>query len=284
MKREVALQHNAHLRNTFVKPIFVWEPIEGSCRTSELSLLYEAMQVVDVFSPNEHELGLLFNTSTREINEPTPTELLHTRCRTLLIMGFGDRPSAVVIRRGEFGCLVASHDRITNFPAYHTPPMNSTSEEALAWYASKTANWDVTGGGNAFLGGFCAGLLYRPNDQIDNLGFTDFEHAAIYGSVAASFAIEQISMPKLSQSLSGKELWNGECKSSSTKFLKVLERLLSGFAPFLGFCSFYSISKRGVKEVSIQERCLLIWSVDSRRRPLEEDERYMYQPRTSFNA
>lgn len=35
------------------------------------------------------------------------------------------------------------------------------------------------------------------NDQIGNLGFMEFETAAIYPNVSASFAIKQVGMPKL---------------------------------------------------------------------------------------
>ena len=38
--------------------------------------------------------------------------------------------------------------------------------------------------------------------------YTDCELAAFYGNVAASYAIEQLSVPRLSIT-GGKELWNG---------------------------------------------------------------------------
>lgn len=212
-KRRDILDGYPHLRDTFIIPIFVWEPIEGSCRPSELDSFYKALKVVDVFSPNERELGLLFSGPNRGEDKLMPRELLHRRCQQLLALGFGKKPSAVVVRMGASGCLIASHSRFVDLPAYHTPPTDSAPEELTAWQENKTETWDVTGGGNAFLGGYCVGLLSRPNDQIDNFGFTEFELAATYGSVAASFAIEQIGMPTLSQSGDGKELWNGDGKS-----------------------------------------------------------------------
>ena len=39
-------------------------------------------------------------------------------------------------------------------------------------------------------------------------GFTDYEVAAFYGNVAASYAIEQLSVPQMSI-VEGKEMWNG---------------------------------------------------------------------------
>lgn len=42
-------------------------------------------------------------------------------------------------------------------------------------------------------------------------GYNLFEVAALYGTVAASFAIEQVGMPKLTpRKWDGKERWNGE--------------------------------------------------------------------------
>ncbi|KAL9021296.1 MAG: hypothetical protein Q9185_001501 [Variospora sp. 1 TL-2023] len=59
---------------------------------------------------------------------------------------------------------------------------------------------DPTGAGNAFLGGYAIALQETP----------DFVKAARYGTVAASFALEQIGLPVLSiDPCSGEEVWNG---------------------------------------------------------------------------
>lgn len=77
-----------------------------------------------------------------------------------------------------------------------------------------------TGAGNAFLGGFCAGLF----DNSKILGLTDFEAATSYGSVAASFAVEQVGMPKRSYNgCTKKELWNGE--SAYDRLVEYVKRL-----------------------------------------------------------
>ena len=57
---------------------------------------------------------------------------------------------------------------------------------------------DPTGAGNAFLGGYSIGYLQTGGD---------IEQAACYGSVAASFALEQVGMPKRIDG--DEELWNG---------------------------------------------------------------------------
>jgi len=74
-------------------------------------------------------------------------------------------------------------------PAYH-----QTGEKVI----------DPTGGGNTFLGGFSITLA-----RATNIDFTAIKNAVVYGSVAASFAIEQIGMPKLGRA-EGEETWNDE--------------------------------------------------------------------------
>ncbi|KAI0099928.1 Ribokinase-like protein [Nemania sp. FL0031] len=58
---------------------------------------------------------------------------------------------------------------------------------------------DPTGGGNTFLGGLAVALARGKG----------VEEAAAWGSVAASFAIEQIGMPILGHDHEGHETWNG---------------------------------------------------------------------------
>jgi hypothetical protein len=58
---------------------------------------------------------------------------------------------------------------------------------------------DPTGGGNGFLGGLAVALARGKG----------LEEAAVWGSVAASFAIEQVGMPVLGRDEEGRETWNG---------------------------------------------------------------------------
>ncbi|KAI1324166.1 Ribokinase-like protein [Xylariaceae sp. FL0255] len=58
---------------------------------------------------------------------------------------------------------------------------------------------DPTGGGNAFLGGLAVALARGKG----------LEEAAEWGSIAASFAIEQVGMPLLGHDSEGRETWNG---------------------------------------------------------------------------
>ena len=70
-------------------------------------------------------------------------------------------------------------------PAYHTD-------------AEKVV--DPTGGGNTFLGGLAVALARGKS----------IEEACAWGSVAASFAIEQVGVPELGKDEEGRETWNGE--------------------------------------------------------------------------
>lgn len=189
------------------RPIFVWEPVPDSCKSSELQKCFEALQYVDVISPNLLELNLLFEDGAQPQAQPgetLDTELLRRRCNELLTKGFGSKPSAVVVRLAERGCYVAQVVRHMLLPAFHQARDELKGNEKENWTEKVV---DPTGGGNAFLGGFCIGLLSNPN----SFGMTEFEIGAIHGTVAASFAIEQPGMPRLSRhEEDGQELWNGE--------------------------------------------------------------------------
>ena len=64
---------------------------------------------------------------------------------------------------------------------------------------------DPTGGGNGFLGGFAVGLVRNDGDVVE---------AARWGSVAASYCIEQVGVPTLqtiiSTSMCTDEVWNDD--------------------------------------------------------------------------
>ena len=81
------------------------------------------------------------------------------------------------------------------FPAYHQSTSQGKGEP------SKVI--DPTGAGNAFLGAFAIGMLDASN-PVDKLS-----NGIMYGTVAASFAVEQVGLPKL-EVVEGEELWNGE--------------------------------------------------------------------------
>ena len=112
-------------------------------------------------------------------------------CKELLCKGFGSKPCALRVRRGPLGCMITTFQRSFNMPPYHGLNLHP-SVQAADQTCERVK--DTTGGGNAFLGGYCLGLLQDP--VLDQL--TVWENAAIYGSVAASFIIEQFGLPTLS--------------------------------------------------------------------------------------
>lgn len=185
------------------RPIFVWRPLPSYCAPSEIPIFYEALKYVDVISPSILDLMMLFEPRLEARKLMTT---LRDCCNKLLALGFGNRPSAVVVRAGKEGCYVATLQRHTMMPAYHKcVPDHLTYEERSAMPSRVV---DPAGAADAFLGGFCIGLLNDPHP----LGLTEFEVGAIYGSVAASFAIEQFGLPRVEYDSqpSKKERWNNE--------------------------------------------------------------------------
>ncbi|KAM5348513.1 hypothetical protein ACJ41O_008337 [Fusarium nematophilum] len=68
-----------------------------------------------------------------------------------------------------------------------------------AYHRDSSKVIDPTGGGNTFLGGL--GIALARGETL--------EDAAIWGAVAASFAIEQVGVPTLARDADGREAWNG---------------------------------------------------------------------------
>jgi len=121
-------------------------------RTKPESLL-SVMQKVDIFFANDEEVKML----TKESN-------LVKAGKKILERG----PSVVVLKKGEHGVLLFSNDRIFGIPAY-------PSEQVV----------DPTGAGDSFGGGFLGYL-----DKVQSYDERDIRVAAVYGSVLASFVIE----------------------------------------------------------------------------------------------
>jgi sugar/nucleoside kinase (ribokinase family) len=182
------------LRKTFAKaadtrPVFIWEPVPDLCTTEEFENCLKALKYVDVVSPNHGELGGFFGRGT-DGKDHVHFRTIEELCSQWVESGIGsDGNGGVVVRCGKDGCLVTRKGLRKWLPAYH-----QSAEKVV----------DPTGGGNGFLGGLVVGLIRgSANYAMENL-----EEAAIWGSITASFAIEQVGMPVLSQSAKG-ETWNG---------------------------------------------------------------------------
>jgi sugar/nucleoside kinase (ribokinase family) len=115
--------------------------------------LLSVMQKVDVFFANDEEVKML----TQESN-------LVKAGKRLLERG----PSVVVLKKGEHGVLLFSNDYVFGIPAY-------PSDRVV----------DPTGAGDSFGGGFLGYL-----DKVRSYAEKDIRVAAVYGSVLASFVIE----------------------------------------------------------------------------------------------
>lgn len=93
--------------------------------------------------------------------------------RSILKMG----PKVVLIKRGEYGVLQFSDSSIFATPAY---PLEEV--------------FDPTGAGDSFAGGFL-GHLARSGDQ----GQGGLRRAIVYGSVVASFTVEDFGLQRLTR-------------------------------------------------------------------------------------
>lgn len=111
----------------------------------------------------------------------------------------------VVIRSGAKGAYAVRRG-VQGFwtDAYHT-----SSEKVV----------DVTGAGNAFLGGLCAGMVRFPREE-------DFQLALFSGSISAAYTIEQFGLPSI-DTTGVVDMWNGsdpEARLEEMKARKVASR------------------------------------------------------------
>lgn len=224
--------------DVYCKPIFVWEPVPDLCTPEELLNCTNTLPMIDVCSPNHTELaGFMGDHGLDPETGRISTASVERACEQLL----GSMPLqsyAIIVRAGEKGCYIAKNggrkrkraetskaaprkqlihgslnpeidmeallaglmqgdDGVVDtqeievdpgiekwIPAYHQDPSNVV---------------DPTGGGNTFLGAMTVALARGE----------DIETATIWGSTAASLAIEQVGMPIIGSDSSGTETWNG---------------------------------------------------------------------------
>lgn len=171
------------------RPLIIWEPSPLSCGPENLEACMEAAASVDILSPNHLELAKLFSEPHSDVLDKNKIEVLASKW---LDRGVGpDGNGSVIVRAGENGCFISNRNDLS---AWLDPFYSLMSEE--------TPNpniVDPTGAGNAFLGSYAVGYLETGS----------VIKAACYGSVGASFALEQVGMPR--RSVQGnEELWNGD--------------------------------------------------------------------------
>lgn len=122
--------------------------------------LIALLKNVDFFVINDEEARLL--SGERNVVRAA---------RAILDMG----PKTLLIKRGEYGVLSFSANSIFAVPAY---PLEVV--------------FDPTGAGDSFAGGFMGYLA-----QVNDLSETSIRKAIVYGSVVASFVVEDFSLRRL---------------------------------------------------------------------------------------
>lgn len=177
-------------------PLIIWEPSPLFCMPENLQECLNAARVVDIFSPNHIEIAQVFGEKLT-ISIKDDMEKLAAK---IVTSGVGqDGTGAVIIRAGENGCLVTAR----GISPVWLPPFY----EPTAVQSGKVV--DPTGAGNAFLGAYAVGYATTRN----------VIYAACYGTIGASFALEQVGMPKKSDA-ENVELWNGiEVQSRLTEYM-----------------------------------------------------------------
>jgi sugar/nucleoside kinase (ribokinase family) len=122
--------------------------------------LVALLKNVDLIVINDEEARLL----SGELN-------IVRAARKILDMG----PKTVLIKRGEYGVLSFAPNSIFAVPAY---PLEEV--------------FDPTGAGDSFAGGFMGYLA-----QVNDLSEASLRKAIVYGSVVASFVVEDFSLRRL---------------------------------------------------------------------------------------
>jgi sugar/nucleoside kinase (ribokinase family) len=122
--------------------------------------LLEVIKKVDVITINDEEARQL----SGEHSLVKAAEVIHK-------LG----PKFVVIKKGEHGALLFNEGKIFSAPAL---PLAQV--------------FDPTGAGDTFAGGFIGYLA-----KTDDISFTNMKKAIIYGSVMASFCVEEFSITRL---------------------------------------------------------------------------------------
>lgn len=188
LEAQVAALHSLRDQETASsRPVVVWEPFPPSCSLSSQEAHLRACKHADVFSPNHLELLQLFEDRSlrADADERSRIEAYANRLLSASLEDGGEG-TVIVVRAGEHGCVVLSK---TQDCTWFEPFFDPSSQRVV----------DATGAGNCFLGAFAVAFT-RTRSLVE---------AAVNGTVAASFAVEQVGLPVLSVG-EGLERWNDE--------------------------------------------------------------------------
>ncbi len=161
----------------------VKKPRLVACDTMNYWIEKKPKELRDVL--NQVNILMINDSETRELaQEPG----IMKAARTVLDMG----PQILIVKRGEYGALMFSKEGIFWAPSY---PL-----EAIV---------DPTGAGDTFAGGF---MGYVSSNDSSGSGF---KKGVVYGSVVASFTVEDFSVNRLTA------LHNEEIETRFAAFLKL---------------------------------------------------------------
>ncbi|CEH15467.1 PROTEIN MAK32 [Ceraceosorus bombacis] len=209
-------------------PRIVWEPIPDSARPENLDGLLEAAGMVDVLSPNHVEAHNFLDTSRQQstpgyiadLDEPslTPGEFklqvekdAHDLLR--LCAAFGSHAPLLVIRAGKHGSVALNQGCVES--VWCAPYHGEDKQHEVV---------DVTGAGNAFLGGLTWSLaqIDEPNLDLGELDKMALGQALKHGAVSASYVVEQRGMPRVTPAQQPEEgsvlKWNHHLTNPSERY------------------------------------------------------------------
>lgn len=193
--------------NASNKTKFLWEPLPWAClpevsdtwcyykrlykniaRYQNLDRIYEAIERVDIVTPNHEELadmlGLKFDAVVSSHLNKVKDAVEH--CGMQFMKRVSKKNVLLVVRCSKYGAMTLT-----------------TDDKEVAQWTPAFWNWktdgehvvDVTGAGNSFCGGYCYGYVHTNGDV---------RESALYGAVSASYTVEQIGVPVLNDD----ESWN----------------------------------------------------------------------------
>ena len=238
----------------YSRPFIIWEPVPDKCTPDELLACTNTLPVVDICSPNHSELAGFMGDDgldpvTGEISTASVERHVEQLLASLCLQSF-----TLVIRAAEKGCYIARNGGRRRNP--HRSGLKRSKKELLhgglrpdidmealfaglmqdddgsiareeievdpgvekwipAYHQDATKVVDPTGGGNAFLGALSLALARGQS----------IEEAAVWGSIAASFVIEQVGLPTLGKDEEGQEVWTGvKVKDRLEEFRQRLSR------------------------------------------------------------
>lgn len=155
----------------WTKTSLIYEPIPFGCLPEELPALRKVLPYIDVLSPNHEEAGWFWKLQVEE--EDDKAARIEDLAQRFLDEGV---PKDVVIRSGKLGAYVLQRGQRGKW----VKPFYQSTEKVV----------DVTGCGNAFIGGMIAGLHQTGGDLVK---------ACLYGSVSASYTLEQYGLPRMGE-------------------------------------------------------------------------------------